>query len=210
MLLLSLAVAATPWEAAATLRTFATAPHIEAWGREEILSLHVRPSLAPMAAASSAAGCNGLTAAAVQDASAASFQSLCRVVDSKFGVISAEILFNLRRDLATNDASAALAFQQLFADDAANAAELISHAVGEHKSYGRMTVADPAMASVIHQAAQDINMRKGGLYEATVCCHDRYTRAARCIRACIGNCCILLYNSRNRPIQHALPVPPDL
>ena len=47
------------WEAAATLRTFATAPHIEAWAREEILSLHVRSSLAPMAAASSGSAHSG-------------------------------------------------------------------------------------------------------------------------------------------------------
>ena len=141
---------------------------VEARSRYEARALHSRPSSRWMAASSSdsATACPGLTAAALPHSSAANFHQLCRVVGGKWSVISAGILFDLCRNLPTDDAQAALAFQQIIA--AANmpdAADIITRAASTHKSYGSFAAADPKTAGLIHRAAQIINTQRGGLYE---------------------------------------------
>ena len=87
--------------------------------------------------------CRGLTALALPDENEASFQRLCRVVGSKWSVVTPDILFSLRRGLAADTESAVLAFEQLFDSvDVPGVAELISRAAREHHSYGSLAAAD--------------------------------------------------------------------
>ena len=107
--------------------------------------LHLSQPAAWMAATSASSAvmaCSGLTAAALPDASKPSFQQLCRVVGSKWGAISADTLFKLRRGIPENDACAVLAFDQLFAAaDMPEVAELITVAASKHKSFGSLAAA---------------------------------------------------------------------
>ena len=156
---------------------------VETRSRQEARSPHSHSSSHWMAAysSSSATACPGLRAAALPNASVAAFHQLCRVVGSKWGVISPDILFSICREQPKNDAPAALAFQQIVA--AANVpdvAEIITGAAtstqksygGEmvytHKSYGSFA----AGSRLSHVARSP---------------RGRYTDARRCISACIGN-----------------------
>ena len=95
------------------------------------------------ASASSAKACSGLTAASLPDASEPSFQKLCRAVGGKWGVVSADTLFRLRRGMNEEDQLASLAFNQLFsAVDVPEVAELITSAASKHNSFGSLAAAD--------------------------------------------------------------------
>ena len=74
--------------------------------------------------------CRGLTEAALPNECAGSFQQLCKVVGSKWGVVSADTLFNLLHELPKNDASAAAAFVQILTAVSvpAEVAVIIAHA----------------------------------------------------------------------------------
>lgn len=123
------------------------------------------------ASASSAKACSGLTAASLPDASEPSFQKLCRAVGGKWGVVSADTLFRLRRGMNEEDQLASLAFNQLFsAVDVPEVAELITSAASKHNSFGSLAAADKTAASVIHRAAQAINAQSGGLYAGNMEC----------------------------------------
>ena len=138
------------------------------------------------ASASSATACSGLTAAALPETSVPSFQKLCRAVGSNWGVVSADTLFRLRRGMPDKDDLAALAFHQLFAAaDVSEAAELITAAAGEHKTFGSLAAADKAAADVVLRAAEAINAQRGGLYAGGM----------ECLRATI---CVVLYKQLYR------------
>ena len=144
-----------------------------------------RFQLTPMAAGTSntTTACTGLTAAAVRDSSSASFHELCRVVGTKWGAISAETLLNMRRSLPAQDASAAFAFQQIFIDaDVPASAELITRTASTYTSFGQLlSTVDSSIRRVTAVACPSGRARARSV---------AIQRAARCIAACIGNCCI--------------------
>ena len=156
------------------------------------------------ASPTSAISCSGLTADSLPNASTPSFQMLCRVVGSKWGAVSADILFTLRRGMNEEDQLASVAFNQLFsAVDVPEVAELITAAASKHASFGSLATADKATADV-RPSCQRVVLSSSG---PPVKCHGTLFCITRCIRTCIGNCCIALYNARNRPIQLTRLVP---
>ena len=197
--LLHFALLATRWSRAggtANLRS-SNAP-----SREEVgLPLH-RPSSAWMAASSSssATACSGLMAAALPIETQSNFQQLCHVVGDKFGVVSADVLFNLRRDMRKNDASAACAFQQIFAAaDAPEVAELITRATSAHKTLALLLECRNILLQL--GALEQLRDRRGLVHRVgsrlshvarSVTTIDARRACESCISACIGNCCILL------------------
>ena len=95
---------------------------------------------------------------------AAAFEQLCRVVDTKFQEVDVTIIFDLRS--AVNTEVGLRAFNAIFdGDKATEAADAFSRAFQRHKNFGDVFETDRALAVQLAKYAADVHAAKGGFYE---------------------------------------------
>jgi len=113
--------------------------------------------------------CIGLRSDAVSFDACETFQVLCRVVDSTFSHVSAEVLFELRA--AAPDARAVRAFDSLVGPEAARLFEqgagLQVGQVGgaQYDDFADLAIADITLAKALVAETKKIDSRLGGLYQ---------------------------------------------
>ena len=138
-------------------------------GREEMPSTAQGPQGAGVQSA-----CLGLREQAVRAETAAGFRHMCRVVDTPFSLISADILFELRAQ--ARDAAAVAAFHEACAPGGPDTAALFDRAVGpqgngsRYRDIGEVLAADRPLAQALHEAAEGVHLAMGGLYEGKLDC----------------------------------------
>jgi hypothetical protein len=98
----------------------------------------------------------------LDDTTAAAFQQLCRVVDSKFQEIDAGIIFALRNAVATEDGLRAFNAIVFDGDNATEAADAFSRAFQSHKKFDDVFAADRALAFELAAHAAGVHAAKGG------------------------------------------------
>ena len=167
--------------------------------------------------------CSGLRADAVDDdvRAADSFQRLCRVLDSKFSHVSAEILFTLRVRAAAADADAVVAFDRLVGPEAARLFQQVVEpqlSGVQYHGFGDVALADMPLAQALVAEARRIDANLGGLYEgrldhlrSTLCNPAFGVNASGCCAACFAIRRDFLFVQRlrrsvERPSAGAAPV----
>ena len=139
--------------------------------------------------------CIGLRSDAVSFDACETFQVLCRVVDSTFSHVSAEVLFELRA--AAPDARAVRAFDSLVGPEAAR---LFEQGVGlqvgqvggaQYDDFADLAIADITLAKALVAETKKIDSRLGGLYQgrldhlrSTLCNPALGVNASGCCAAC--------------------------
>ena len=136
--------------------------------------------------------CFGLRSDAVSFYASENFEVLCRVVDSKFGHVSAELLFELRA--AASNAIAVQAFESLVGPEAAHSFEqAVRPQVGraQYHDFGDVVMADATLAKTLLAKAEKLDAVLGGLYQgrldhlrSTLCNPDFGLNASGCCAAC--------------------------
>ena len=113
--------------------------------------------------------CTGCRLLQPDGPTAAAFEQLCRVVDTKFQEIDASILFALRSAVSTEDGLRA--FNAIFdGNTATEAAEAFSRAFQSHRKFGIIFEADRALAVHLAQHAASVHAANGGFYEGRLDC----------------------------------------
>ena len=118
--------------------------------------------------------CTGLRPAALRSESAAGFMHMCRVLDTPFSRISAEILLDLRSRV--RDPGFVEAFNAVCATGGPDVAALFDRAVGLRGNGSRRTqlhevmAANRTLAAALAAAADRVNAVWGGLYEGKLDC----------------------------------------
>tara|TARA_B110001450_G_scaffold20559_1_gene18723 strand:+ start:117 stop:731 length:615 start_codon:yes stop_codon:yes gene_type:complete len=133
--------------------------------------------------------CSGLRADAVDDdvRAADSFQRLCRVLDSKFSHVSAEMLFTLRVRAAAADADAVLAFDRLVGPERRGSSSTWwSRSSVAYSTTALATWRSPTCRSprALVAEARRIDAKLGGMYEGRLLLLRRRRRRRRRPRAC--------------------------
>lgn len=148
------------------------------------------------------------------------FEYLCRVVDAKFGTITAALLFEMRK--AAHDQTMVEAFhgicsQSAGVDGAAAACRLFDRAVGVQpdgvvfKDFTHLFKENRPLAEAIHLQTLLINKAMGGLYQgelarlrSTVCTPGLGVNAAGCCCACQSICKERSFENRLRERRRSL------
>ena len=118
--------------------------------------------------------CTGLRPAALRSESAAGFMHMCRVLDTPFSRISAEILLDLRS--RARDPGFVEAFNAVCATGGPDVAALFDRAVGLRGNGSRRTqlhevmAANRTLTAALAAAADRVNAVWGGLYEGKLDC----------------------------------------
>ena len=122
---------------------------------------------------SGALDCKGLRPSDVRARETAGFLHMCRVIDSGFSRVSAEILLDLRA--RARDVVAVQTFEAICARGGPNVASLFDQALRLRSSGHRVylcdvLIADRPLAAALVAAADRVNAASGGLYMGKVDC----------------------------------------
>ena len=144
--------------------------------------------------------CSGLRVGDVKADAADGFAELCRVVDTGFSRVTAEVLFKIRA--AATDVEAVVAFNKLVGP---HWAMLFERAVTlEHggllcAGFGALAMADMPLAQALVAEAESVQQARGGLYEGRLD-HLRSTIEVPLATAVAARClCCFVLKARPQP-----------